>query len=227
VESGSAPQTRTATREHGCDSYLRQLANDNAAPRSQMPARMPTQSDPAVSKPNADGQPSLRLRGLGTVWSNGWDTVGCVDLVLLIGIPATGKTTFCASELGHSHLRISRDVLGTVHREHELFATALRTTTRIVIDDTNVTRADRARFIRPAREAGYTVRGFFFESRRRDALVRNSVRDERDRVPDVAIGDKSNRLELPSREEGFDELWFVRIDASGGFVTEESRDEVR
>jgi predicted kinase len=150
-----------------------------------------------------------------------------VDLVLLIGIPATGKTSYYASEFLRSHLRISRDMLGTRYRETALFAEALRTQTRVLVDNTNVTRAERARFISPARAAGYTVRGFFLESRREDARARNNARGEHDRVPEVAIGDKSRRLELPSREEGFDELSFVRLDGNGGFVTEAWRDEVR
>jgi hypothetical protein len=95
-----------------------------------------------------------------------------VDLVVLIGIPATGKTSYYASELLRSHLRVSRDLLGTRHRETALFSEALRTGTRVVVDNTNVTRAERARFIVPARAAGYTVRGFFFESRGDDATAR-------------------------------------------------------
>jgi hypothetical protein len=50
-----------------------------------------------------------------------------VDLVLLIGIPATGKTSYYASEFVGSHLRINRDTLGTRHREAALFTEALRT----------------------------------------------------------------------------------------------------
>jgi predicted kinase len=150
-----------------------------------------------------------------------------MELVLLIGLPATGKTSYCAAELLRSHLRISRDTLGTAYRESSLFAEALRTTTRVVVDNTNVTRAERARFIEPARAAGYAVRGLFFESRIEDARIRNAARDERDRVPGVAIGDKSRWLELPSLDEGFDELWFVRLAADNGFVSERWRDEVR
>jgi hypothetical protein len=33
-------------------------------------------------------------------------------------------------------------------------------------------------------------------------------------------------LQIPSREEGFDELYYVRIDEVGGFVVEEWKDEV-
>lgn len=31
-------------------------------------------------------------------------------------------------------------------------------------------------------------------------------------------------LELPTRAEGFDELWYVRMDGNGGFVIEEWND---
>jgi hypothetical protein len=33
-------------------------------------------------------------------------------------------------------------------------------------------------------------------------------------------------LELPSLEEGFDKLYYVRVDGNGGFVVEEWKDEV-
>jgi predicted kinase len=174
------------------------------------------------------GTPRLRFVPSGRLMGrfSHVDNVTRVELVLLIGIPATGKTSFYASEFLRSHLRISRDTLGTKYREAALFNEALRTQARVVVDDTNVTRADRARFIVPAKEAGYAVRGYFFESRREDARARNAVRDERDRVPEVAIRDKSSRLELPCLGEGFDELFFVRLDGDRGFVTEEWRDEV-
>ena len=40
-----------------------------------------------------------------------------MELVLLIGLPATGKTTFAHDVLGASHFRLSRDVLPTLARE--------------------------------------------------------------------------------------------------------------
>lgn len=81
-----------------------------------------------------------------------------------------------------------------------------------------MTRAERARFIDSAREAGFRVRGFFFESRVRDALKRNEARGRP--VPDVAVLGRSGDLELPSYAEGFDELFFVRLSAEGGFDLE-------
>lgn len=141
-----------------------------------------------------------------------------MDLILLIGIPATGKSTFARERCFASHVRLNRDLLRTAHREQTLFDACLAVGAPVVIDNTNVTRAERARFIGPAREAGYRVRGFFFESRVRDALVRNAARGRP--VPDAAVLGRSGVLELPSRDEGFDELSFVRLSGSPGFDVE-------
>lgn len=141
-----------------------------------------------------------------------------MELVLLIGIPATGKSTFAKDRLFATHVRINRDMLKTTHRERELFEACLSSGTALVVDNTNVTRAERARFIDSAREAGFRVRGFFFESRVRDALKRNEARGRP--VPDVAVLGRSGELELPSYAEGFDELFFVRLSAEGGFDLE-------
>ena len=42
-------------------------------------------------------------------------------------------------------------------------------------------------------------------------------------VPDKAIAATSNRLQLPSYQEGFDHLYFVRME-QGEFVVEEWKD---
>lgn len=152
-----------------------------------------------------------------------------MEVVLLIGIPATGKSTFARERFFATHLRLNRDMLRTEHRERTLFVACLRTATAVVIDNTNVTRAEREAFITPARDAGVRVRGFFFESRVGDALARNELRGRP--VPDVAVLGRAGKLELPSRDEGFEELSFVRLSASGGFIVEpwdetrRSRDE--
>lgn len=143
-----------------------------------------------------------------------------MEIVLLIGIPASGKTTYCERHLSKTHLRISRDVLGTKHREQAFFETALRTQTSVVIDNTNVTRLERARFIGPAREAAFRVKGILFDPDWAGSIARNEARAGSEQVPRVAIGDKAKRLEVPALEEGFDELMRVRVDGVGGFVGE-------
>lgn len=88
-----------------------------------------------------------------------------------------------------------------------------------VVDNTNPTMLDRARYIAPAREAGYRVVGYFFQSKIHDCIRRNELREGKSRVPSKAIVATSNKMELPDYEEGFDKLYFVSIDETGDDAT--------
>lgn len=57
-----------------------------------------------------------------------------------------------------------------------------------------------------------------------DCMDRNHMRQGKACVPDKAIACTSNQLELPSYREGFDHLYFVRIEREE-FVVEEWRDK--
>ncbi|UOQ51644.1 ATP-binding protein [Hymenobacter cellulosivorans] len=133
-----------------------------------------------------------------------------MQLIVFCGIQATGKSTFYQQHFFHSHVRISLDLLRTRNREQRLLELCLETQMRCVIDNTNPTRAERARYIEPARRAGFTVTGYFFQAAVAEALVRNQQRPVERQVPAVGLRATRNRLELPRYEEGFDELYFVR-----------------
>lgn len=144
-----------------------------------------------------------------------------MELVLCIGIPATGKSTFCRERFYDTHLRLNLDMLRTRHRERLLVAACIEAKQRFVVDNNNVTREERAAYILPAKAAVFSVSGYFFQSRVRDALERNRLRPEPARVPDKAVLGMSGRLELPAMAEGFDRLHFVRLLDAGGFLVED------
>lgn len=148
-----------------------------------------------------------------------------MEAILLCGIQATGKSTFCKERLFGTHVRLNLDMLRTRHREELLLQACIEGKQPFVIDNTNATRAERQRYISPAKGAGFAVKGYYFESRVADALARNAQRAADERVPDVGIKGTSGRLELPSFEEGFDALFYVRVTDSG-FDVQEWRDEV-
>ncbi len=134
-------------------------------------------------------------------------------LLLFIGIPASGKSTFYHRVLEDRNLDyVSLDVLGTRARERAAFEAALAARRSVVIDNTNVTKALRARYIGPAKAAEYRVAGLFFQSVVTDCLARNEQREGKARVRPQAIHGMSGQLELPSLDEGFDKLFFIRID---------------
>lgn len=49
------------------------------------------------------------------------------------------------------------------------------------------------------------------QSRINDCIKRNELREGKEKIPNNAIAMTSNKLQLPSWDEGFDELYFVAI----------------
>jgi predicted kinase len=146
--------------------------------------------------------------------------------IILVGIPASGKSTFCKECLFSSHVRINLDMLKTRHREKLIFQACLAAKQSFVIDNTNASAVERKRYMGPAKEAGFKVVGYYFSSRIQDALERNRQRDGSSQIPDRGVLGVAGRLELPSLMEGFDKLLYVRMDGAGGFVVEEWNDEL-
>ena len=133
-----------------------------------------------------------------------------MECVILIGLPASGKTTLYRQRFAKTHRHISKDLMPNVRskgaRQRELIAKALANGVSFVVDNTNATRADRAAIIRQAKEGGARVIGCFLEIGTREAVARNREREGKARVPDVAIFTCAKKLEPPLLEEGFDEI---------------------
>lgn len=131
--------------------------------------------------------------------------------ILFIGIQASGKTTFYHRMLSDGYYtHISLDNLHTRNKENQELVKCLESGKSFVIDNTNPEISDRAQYIQKAKEYGYHVIGIFFQSMVKDCIHRNEVRGGK--VPSKAIACTSNKLQMPSRSEGFDELYFVRIE---------------
>ena len=152
-----------------------------------------------------------------------------MEAAILIGIQGTGKSTFCRERLFHSHVRINMDMLQSRHRETLILAACLNAKQSFAVDNTNPTREERARYISAARAAGFKVVGYYFESKVKDALLRNELRGPGHRVPDRGVLGTAGRLQLPARAEGFDALYYVRLappPAANDFIIEEWRDDL-
>ncbi|MEW4452171.1 AAA family ATPase [Bremerella sp. JC817] len=148
-----------------------------------------------------------------------------MEAVLFIGIPASGKSSFYTERFAGTHVRISRDILKTKHRERRFIETCLETNQSMVIDNTCPTRLERQRLINLIRSSSTPCRvvGYYFQSRIADCLRRNHKRA--DAVPEVAIIAKAKQLELPSLSEGFERLFYVRLTETG-FEVEQWNDEI-
>jgi predicted kinase len=148
-----------------------------------------------------------------------------MEAVILCGVQGSGKSTFCRERLFHTHVRINLDMLQSRHRETILLTACLNAKQSFVVDNTNPTTEERARYIAPSRAAGFRVVGYYFDTDIRDALVRNELREGHHRVPERGLRGTFVRLQVPSRREGFDALFRVRIAPQPNqFVVEEWRD---
>ena len=144
-----------------------------------------------------------------------------MELVLFVGIQATGKSTLYKQRYAETHIRLSLDMLRTRHRESILFDACLAAKQPCVIDNTNPTKLERARYIEAARQNKFSVKGIFFASGIDSALTRNQSRPLGKVVPVAGIRGTRNRLEMPDYQEGFDTLHYATIADGGAFkITE-------
>ena len=140
--------------------------------------------------------------------------------MILIGLPASGKSTFFRERFAATHDHVSKDLLRNnrqpQRRQDQLIAASLASGRSVVVDNTNPSAAVRAPVIALARKHGAEVVGYFFTTEAADALRRNRAREGRERVPDVAIFTARKRLEPPTMTEGFDRLFSVRMNEADG-----------
>lgn len=148
-----------------------------------------------------------------------------MEAILFIGIQGAGKSAFFKERFFSTHVRISLDLLRTRHRELRLLEVCLSTQQRFVIDNTNPTCDERRPYILAAKAARFEVIGYYFQSRVEDCRRRNDLRSDAERVPDVAIFSTAKKLERPTLPEGFDKLFYVRLEERR-FVVEAWQDEV-
>lgn len=136
---------------------------------------------------------------------------------MFCGIQGAGKSTYYWHRFGRTHVHVNLDLLRTRHREERFIRACLDTRMRFVVDNTNPTRDMRARYVEPARDAGFRVVGYVFDVPPRVAIARNMGRSPTEQVPVAGILGTRRILEPPTLEEGFDALFRVVGDPAGGF----------
>lgn len=146
------------------------------------------------------------------------------EIVLLMGIPAAGKSVAAARYLGNGYVRLNRDLSGGRLRDliPELEATLRAGTRRVVMDNTYASRAERNRVVEVASRHGVPVRCVWLDtpleeaqinavlrmlSRDGSVLTPEEIRRRSRREPGVFDPRAQFRyrrsLEPPSLDEGF------------------------
>ena len=143
-----------------------------------------------------------------------------MEAIIFTGLQASGKSSFYKERFFDTHLRINLDMLRTRNREGLLLQACLEMKQPFVVDNTNPTAADRARYVGPARLARFRVVAYYFQPDVQGSRARNDLRTGKARVPVGAIYGTAGRLQPPSWEEGFHAIYDVWL-VDGGFRVEE------
>ncbi|XVQ15420.1 AAA family ATPase [Spirillospora sp. CA-255316] len=146
-----------------------------------------------------------------------------MELAILIGLQASGKTTFYRRHLAATHVHVSKDLFGRSARGKQarqlrLIAEALQAGRDVAVDNTNPSPEEWRPLIETGRRRGARITGYWFPPDVPAALARNAARPRENRVPDVGVYATLKRLRRPRHADGFDVLRAVRLDGAGGFA---------
>jgi predicted kinase len=137
-----------------------------------------------------------------------------MELVILIGLQGSGKSTFYRQRFAQTHELVSKDLLRNnrrpAHRQRQLIEAALRAGRSVVVDNTNAACEERMEIASLGRQHGVRVLGYYFDPQLKLSVERNALREGKARVPDVAIFATLKKLVRPSYGEGFDRLFYVK-----------------
>lgn len=136
-------------------------------------------------------------------------------MIVLIGIPACGKSTFYKQYFFNNYMRISLDLFRTRNKEQHFLRQALSLQQRVVIDNTNTTKAEREKYISLAKASGFVIKGYYFQSELSVCLTRNESRIGKEKIERVGIIAKHKELALPTWGEGFQKLFYVKFTEDG------------
>jgi predicted kinase len=148
-----------------------------------------------------------------------------MEAVIFVGIQGAGKSTFYLQRFFDTHIRINLDMLRTRHRERIFLHACILGKQPFVVDNTNVLAAERARYIVPAREAGFRIVGYYFPVPVKHAIGRNQKREGKKKIPVPGILGMQKKLQPPRRAEGFDHIYRVTVTEENELVVEDCPEE--
>ncbi|EPD92365.1 AAA family ATPase [Streptomyces albus] len=142
---------------------------------------------------------------------------------VLVGLQASGKSTFYRRHLAHDHVLVSKDrfprsARHKQRRQMRLLGEVLAAGRSVAVDNTNPSPREWEPLIACGHAHGATVTAYWFPPDLAGSLERNAAREGRTRVPEVGLRATFRQLRRPRRDDGFDAVLEVRFDGRGGFT---------
>jgi predicted kinase len=138
-----------------------------------------------------------------------------VELIVLIGLQGSGKSTYYHEHFAATHVHVSKDLMANTRNRDALqmkqIDDALSAQRSVVVDNTNPTLESRAPLIAAAKRHGARAIAIAFTPDVGVCIARNKLREGKARIPVPAIFATKKKMIAPSIEEGFDEVRVVTI----------------
>lgn len=132
------------------------------------------------------------------------------EVVIFVGLQASGKTTYYNDRFSRTHIHISKDLLRNGNKQKKQMKkieAALQEKLSIVVDNTNPSIQDRLPIIELGRKYKTRIICYYFSTKFSECMERNAARNEK--IPEVGLKTTAKKLQIPSMEEGFDELFTI------------------
>ncbi len=117
-------------------------------------------------------------------------------------------------------------MLRTLHREKLILEACLEAKQKFVLDNTNLTREEREKYIVKAKTYRFKIAGYYFQTNLAKAIEQNNGRTGKAKIPEKGLLGAFKKMQIPQFDEGFDELFYVSTNDENQFVVENWKDEV-
>lgn len=150
------------------------------------------------------------------------------EMVIFVGFPASGKSTFSKTYMQpKNYVIINRDELKTQEKCLKVCSESLKTKKSVVIDNTNPSKESRQSYIALAKKHSVPVRCFHFQASKEVAEHMNQFRQAQSggkirRIPAIGYNLFKSKFETPDVSEGFSEI--KKIDFLPNFKTDEDKE---
>jgi predicted kinase len=140
-----------------------------------------------------------------------------MEIIVFCGLQASGKTSYYVQNFLNTHARVSLDLLNTRNKEKKYLDFYLSMQQKIVVDNTNPTKAIRKKYLDAALAKKYKTICYYFKSTVDESIARNNQRQGKSKVSEVAIKSTKKQFEIPGPIERFQEIWEISLQPDGTF----------